>query len=242
MIKVLTKESEMKSASRLGFPTFFKSIKKPSNKYVYLRWGNSFSNYDDNLEKVINPADAIYLNCKKNISFQRLSQVVNTPTFFKEFVPKGVKAVIRENTHASGEGFKVVDGPYTIPQGYYGKLYIPAKEEYRVWFCGDAVKIAKRKPLLSQINNDKYQCRSMWSYDFNYKPNDQVKKETLDAAKTIGLETGAADILKHDNKYYFLELNSAPTLDMVTNYEYEIIDFYQYNISRLVLKKFNIVI
>jgi glutathione synthase/RimK-type ligase-like ATP-grasp enzyme len=55
----------------------------------------------------------------------------------------------------------------------------------------------------------------------------------LKAAKIIGLEAGAADILSANGHYYFLELNSAPTIDLM-----RIERFYKRNIVKLIAKKF----
>jgi hypothetical protein len=60
-----------------------------------------------------------------------------------------------------------------------------------------------------------------------------LRNQTLLAAKKIGLEFGAADVLFHKGKWYFLELNSAPSVDHRV-----VREFYQAAMMVLIAKKF----
>jgi glutathione synthase/RimK-type ligase-like ATP-grasp enzyme len=57
-----------------------------------------------------------------------------------------------------------------------------------------------------------------------------LRDQTLKAAKQIGLHCGAADIIIKGKKNYFLELNSAPSIDTNT-----LERFYRDGINKLVI-------
>lgn len=237
-IKVYTIGSELDSARRLGFDTttciWDRTEEFDSN--IVIRWGNSGRHYNKNdylseFKNVINNWKSISLNCRKQLALKKLSTVVNTPKIFEKEVPKGVLAVVRPTAHSSGAGFSVRTGPLNLNRDVYATQFIKTDKEFRTWFCGDQVIGAKRVPL-KDIKVDKFPCRSAWGYKFCNIP-EKLKQQTLLAAKTIGLEVGAADILYHNKKYYFLELNSGVTVDTKT-----IREFYQTNLIKLIKKKF----
>ena len=150
-------------------------------------------------------------------------------------MPSDVLAVYRPEKHTGGNGFNVKKGPFCISDGYYATEYINTNLEYRVWFCGQHTMMARRaKMLINNKEKHKYPCRSKWGYEF-VNMSRLLRKDTLLAAKTIGLDVGAADVLysTDSKKYYFLELNSAPSCD-----HWRVINFYNTNIPKL-LKNIN---
>jgi hypothetical protein len=239
-VVVITCGNEIESAERLGFRTTHVGgdyIKK-YEKDIVVRWGNStpaYSNdgtHHDEYAHVLNPAEYIRLNCNKLQSLKRLAMVVFVPAIYEKKVPTGTLAVIRPLEHAAGNGFNVVEGPYDVPRGTYGTRFLQTPTEYRVWFCGDQTMCGRREKM--KINEEqKYPCRSNWGYVFSGGVSADLHRQTLLAAKTIGLDVGAADLLYYKGKYYFLELNSAPSVDHRV-----VREFFQASLDRLFRERF----
>ncbi len=236
MITILTIGSEYRSAVKIGFPTttdWYEDISQCNPKNVVIRWGNSgmFEDAKDNeidFARVLNPGKAIHTNCHKNLALELMAKVVNTPTQYKEKVPNGISAVVRHTNHSGGNGFNVLQGPLKLKLGQYATKYINTKTEYRVWFCGDKTMCAKR---VTKAKVSPPYCRSQWGYRF-CRMNAALHNQALAAAKSIGLDCGAADILQYRGKYYFLENNSAPTLD-----HSKLVAFYRTNLVELIKSK-----
>ena len=218
-VKILTCNSEYESACRLGFPTktHYGDYAYKSDGDIVIRWGNSVSVFERGgkeveFQQVINPSKAIKLNCQKHKATKAMALVVNVPTLYEKSVPKDVLAVIRPIEHSAGVGFSVQKGPLQIQKGTYGTRYLKTDAEYRVWFCGNRTMCGRRVKM--KINEtQEFPCRSNWGYEFSDGIAPELHYQTLMVANKIGLETGAADVLFYKRKYYFLELNSAPSVD-----------------------------
>ena len=240
-VKVLTCNSEYESALRLGYPTktWFGDYANKFDDDIIIRWGNSSfllgpdKVKEADFKQVINPAKAIKLNCQKHKATKQLAMVVNVPTLYKKSVPAGVLAVVRPIEHSAGAGFSVKEGPFKIESGTYGTRFLKTDAEYRVWFCGNRTMCGRRVKM--KINEDQqYPCRSNWGYEFSDGIAPELHYQTLMAAKKIGLEAGAADVLFYKRKYYFLELNSAASVD------HRIVrEFFQRALEELVKDKFS---
>ena len=137
--------------------------------------------------------------------------------------------------HSAGAGFSVKEGPFDVIPETYATRYLDVTSsggEYRVWFCGNRT-IAGKRVKMECNENEKYPCRSKWGYSFCDGISKDLRNQTLLAAKKIGLEFGAADVLYYKGKWYFLELNSAPSID------HRIVrEFYQSALAILIAKKF----
>ena len=241
-VKVFTIESERESASRLGYPT---STHMGDYAYKYdddiiIRWGNSKYLYtkdglrNADFKQVINPAKNIRTNCEKNKATKLLAQVVNVPTLYEKSVPKDTLAVIRPTEHAAGNGFCVKKGPFKIEPGTYGTKFLKTNAEYRVWFCGNKTMCGRRVKM--ECNEEQeYPCRSNWGYHFVNGISPELHRQTLIAAKKIGLDCGAADVLYFKGRWYFLELNSA-----ASDYHRVVREFYQNALEELVKKKLSL--
>jgi hypothetical protein len=240
MIRILTIDSERGSAERLGYD-IIDDLETVDHYHddIIIRWGNSGYVYDllsrgVEFPKVINPRSAIRQNCRKNEALLRFSEVVNTPKVWleDEEVPDNQLAVYRYREHSGGSGFSVKRGPFIVEEDHYATEWLATPTELRVWFCGDKTMCGTRVKLPSQ-QLDKYPCRSLWGYKFEKRVPISLHEDTMKAAKAIGLEFGAADVLLHKGKYYFIELNSAPTIDKQV-----IEDFYVKNMQLLISKKY----
>lgn len=239
-VVIYTIESEVESARRMGYETttYLGDYAHKFDDKIVIRWGNSRWLYNRegsrqaDLKNVINPAANIRTNCEKAKATKLLSQVVNTPTLWETKVPADVLAVVRPHEHSAGSGFSVQKGPFTVPSGHYAVRYLKTDAEYRVWFCGNRTMCGRRVKM--ECNpTEEYPCRSKWGYEFCDGIAKDLRNQTLLAAKKIGLEFGAADVLYFKGKWYFLELNSAPSVD------HRIVrEFYQSAMAELIEKKF----
>ena len=239
-VVVITCGNEIESAERLGFKTTHVGgdYVKKYEKDVVVRWGNSTPAYSNDgahhgeYTNVINTAESIRRNCNKFQALRLLSQVVFVPAIYEKKVPTGVLAVIRPIEHAAGNGFNVVTGPHVVIAGSYGTRFLQTPTEYRVWFCGDRTMCGRRVKM--KINEEqKYPCRSNWGYEFSGGVSMDLHRQTMAAAKIIGLDSGAADLLYYKGKYYFLELNSAPSVDHRV-----VREFYQVSLDKLFRERF----
>lgn len=242
-VLVLTIDSERESASKLGFKTSTHMgdyAHKFDNKIV-IRWGNSRWLYNEagtktsDFKNVLNSAESIRRNCEKAKATKLMSLVVNVPTLWEKKVPADVLAVVRTHEHSGGHGFSVQKGPFNVEYGTYATRYLDVTKEgaeYRVWFCGNKTMCGRRHKMMCNPD-EKYPCRSMWGYTFIDGISKELHNATLLAAKKIGLEFGAADVLFHKGKWYFLELNSAASLDHRV-----VLEFFQTNLQLLINKKF----
>lgn len=236
---VFTIDSELASAQKLGYETccYIDDYVNAYDNDVIIRWGNSSKVYDSTgsyreFRNIINPSSAICLNCTKPVALRKMSRVVNTPAIYKVRVPKNKLVVLRPTTHTGGNGFKVVKGPLELRIGReYATDFIPTKTEFRVWFIGNKTLCAKR--VAGKYNEvTEYPCRSNWGYSF-CDVHPILHRDTILAAKAIGLDVGAADVLYRKGKFYFLELNSAPTID-----DRKILKFFTSNFDKFIKGKY----
>lgn len=236
---VLTIDSEYESAKRLGYPTHtcLGDYAYKFDNDVIIRWGNSRQVYTRDGSRsaefacVINSAKAIRQNCQKHQASKLLAQVVNIPTLWEKKVPKGALAVVRPIEHSAGSEFSVQKGPFAVKPGTYATRFIKTDREYRVWFCGDKTMVGRRVKM--QCNEEQeYPCRSNWGYEFCDGISLELHHQTLMAAKKIGLEVGAADVLYFKGQWLFLELNSAASVDHRV-----VREFFQVALEELIKKK-----
>jgi hypothetical protein len=223
VVFVMTIESELESAQKLGYPA--SDTADHNQDEVIIRWGNSELIGGKDFKRVINTSRAIVLNCHKVNSLRRLAQVVKVPELYTRRAETKDLILLRPITHTGGESFKVVKGPVEIERGFYGTSWIKTKLEYRVWFawnrtlCAERIRISKEEDddldytTDTRVKPDKYPCRSSWGYRFLDRTPRSLHRDTINAAKKIGLSMGAADVLGKDGEHIFLELNSAPSVD-----------------------------
>ena len=242
MLHLYTVDVQGTRLYRLRYPAtqMMHELPRDDAAHVVVRWGNSRLKMDphtgrpmDDFTHVINPSAAIKLNCKKHEALGALAEVVRTPRMYKRIVPRRSLVVVRPFAHEAGEGFRVLRGPFRIDPNHYATEFIHTEVEYRVWFCGDRTLCAQRVPFRpGDGEGERYKCRSEWGYQFRRTPY-ALHHATLRAAKRIGLECGAADVLFKRRKYFFVELNTAPSVD-----HRRIRRFFQINLPRLARIKY----
>ena len=208
-IRVLAVEGTTESANRIGYPVFTSADecrRGLGRNDTVIRWGSS---YGGEFPKVINKAESIRNNINKLNAITLLSEVVDTPRIYRRRIPTGVRAVVRPMEHCRGSDYREVTGPYVLRSGEYGKEFIETATEYRSWFAFDRILNAYRTRIRS-AEGDAHRAR--WGYDF-CGSGPRITAAVKAAKDQLDLDFGAADILSKDDKYYFLELNTAPALD-----------------------------
>lgn len=227
-IIVLAIQKDFQSARKLGFNTVTK-LEGHVEDYgdaVIVRYGNSYLLRDmlgniRDYQNTVNSAKSIRDNCRnKDFTLKRISKIVNTPKIWtcNEGVPRGIHVVYRPTHHTQGEHFRVVEGGFTVQPGFYATQWIQTEKEFRVWFVNNGQNcnflIARRFSQKPEENNKQFKCRSLWSYNFIKNGGFEVLKSKVKSiSDLLGLEFGAVDVLSKDGTYYFLECNTAPSID-----------------------------
>jgi len=232
----LSKELEIPCLTHLDHPIDYYD----EHGIIILRWGQSATHhYKDftrgDFANVINCSAAGRLNVQKPLALKAISKVTLTPKLYEKIIPKGKLAVHRPTTHSKGRDFQVIKGFHRIGFGSYATQLIPNKKEWRIWFCNGKVMGATRVTQNKKRLAEKYPVKSLWNYKFYKRIPKGAIENTLKAAKAIGLDFGAADIIEHRNKFYVLENNTAPALD-----QEPIEKFYKKELKQII-KKFKVV-
>lgn len=240
-IVLFTIDSEYKSACRLGFDTYYYLYDHKIEDYdnfIVIRWGcGSNAVFKDGKEadfkNVINPVKSIQLNIKKKMALKKISECATTPKIFEKYVPKNKFVVYRPDNHSGGRGFKVNKGPFRIQKYFYATEFINCDREFRVFFCNNKTLMCRRITYNKDKMKEQFKCRSLWNYSFYKRVPNNLHEQIITAANKLKLEFGAFDILYKNGKYYFLECNTAPTLDNKL-----IVSFFKDNLLELIKKKF----
>ncbi len=215
---VLTRPENSKSAVKLGYPTVTDERQIPEGSNV-IRWGNGMTPDRRGWEVVLNKAAALAVSTDKLEALRKLSRVVNTPEVFVDgdILPRGHRYVCRPANHAEGSDFELVNGGTQL-HGHHATRFIEDTREYRVWFVRDKYLCAKRVPRSSEGQSPDDPCRSKWGYGEYVTIFSKLKEEMAKARQAIPLDFGAVDVLwsESEGKWYFLEFNSAPSLDTST--------------------------
>jgi len=243
MIRILTIGSERKFVDRLGYTTscYLTNSVESYNRDVVIRFGNSQAAYNHDrlptdFRNVLNPAKAISSNIDKINTRRKLSAVVSTPKTFYKYTPNRGVFVIRHRGHASGSGFQVRESNGVSIRlregGEYASEYVRG-DEYRVWFVGNRTMRALRYSATGITS--RFPCRSKWSYEYCDNVPTDLHNQTLLGARTLGLDFGAADVIRSNGRWYFLEYDTAPSIDTAT-----LRRFFKNNFDRLIRERFRI--
>lgn len=177
---------------------------------------------------IFNHPKAVAIASDKLMTFMCLDQIVNIPDYTtdmveaQEWLNAGTTIVERHTlTGHSGEGVRLVefDGELSPDAKLYVK-YIKKQDEYRLHVFDFEVFFIQRKARALDVPDDKvnWQVRNH-ANGFIYANQEvdvpvHVKHMAIEAIQTVQLDFGAVDIIynAHQNKYYVLEINTAPGL------------------------------
>jgi glutathione synthase/RimK-type ligase-like ATP-grasp enzyme len=189
-----------------------------------INWGNSVSNYAQDHE-VLNKPESVANAVNKHIALQMLKDgEVGTPLLLSDArtaVLEGIKIVGRPNYHSKGREYYIVSNEDefndAITRGATHFLtYIDDALEFRVHIVnGNSIKISQK--VFSEEaqadagrRNHRFGTVCVYPHDFNHKKS--LRKVAKQAVEALNLDFGAVDILFKDDKYYVLEVNTAPCL------------------------------
>lgn len=209
---------------------------RPRRDDLVINWGASTKpgwkwHCDD-----LNQPESISVASNKLSTFQTLQNIVNIPLFTTDkeeangWLSAGHTIVCRSllSSH-SGRGIEIVEGGGTLPNVPLYVQYKKKRSEYRVHVVkGEVIDtIQKRKRNASErpdtfntfirsYNNGWVFCRD------NIVPDVRRDELAIQAIKTLGLDFGACDIIynEYEDKYYLLEINTAPGLEGTTLQKY----------------------
>lgn len=124
-------------------------------------------------------------------------------------------------TGHSGEGIEIFTGEQKAPLYV---MYIKKLHEYRFHvFNGEVIDVQqkKRKADAANVNSQIRNLANGWIYARNeiaLADEEEANRIAVGAVEALGLDFGAVDLIynKHYNKYYVLEVNTAPGLTGTT--------------------------
>jgi len=204
---------------------------KPEGRMIalpFINWGASNIKREFNDEMVVNHPNAVKRASNKLTTFLTLDQIVPIPDYTtdrveaQEWLNSGITVVERHTlTGHSGEGIRLVefDDLLSDDAKLYVK-YIKKEQEYRLHVFDFDVFFIQRKARALDVPDDNvnWQVRNH-ANGFIYANQDielpDVAKEmAIEAIQTLGLDFGAVDMIYNarQNKFYVLEINTAPGL------------------------------
>lgn len=209
-------------------------FKGAANKLV-INWGSS-APPEAVLEcNVLNHPHAIRKAVNKLQAFQILSEGVDVPEYTEsreeanKWLAEGFTVVARTIVEGhGGEGIVLVENVAELPNAPLYTKYIPKAEEYRVHVFKDEAFFVQRKARKKEVPDGEvnWKIRNLAggfifaNQDVDVPP--EAKEAAVKAVKLLGLDFGAVDIIwnKKRNKYYTLEVNTAPGLQGTTLEKY----------------------
>lgn len=213
----------------------------PRDTDMVINWGNAglatFPELKDAYQKLkfrmLNKPAKVAIGSNKLESFKAFltAGVASVPfttdkEIAKEWLNKGMVIARKSLTGCCGEGIVVIDPTKTtvLPNAPLYTKYVKKTHEYRVHVFNEKVidvtikKLQKGKDpkgagIIRNVNDG-----WKFSHAFQLEPEDQNILNNLGVAavKACGLDIGAVDIIwnKYYNKYYVLEVNTAPGLEL----------------------------
>jgi glutathione synthase/RimK-type ligase-like ATP-grasp enzyme len=205
---------------------------------ILIRWGTTQDGeYDHVFGMTLNTSHAISLNTNKLKTLEIFkNNNVLCPAFFKNKQDITCFPVLgRDNHHHGGKDVVIINGSNlspiwknnninNIPNKNFYTQFIKSSKEYRVHvFNGNIIRTTQKvfrgttregkivdKPGI--IRNDTYG----WGHKNVQYIETAAQQVSINAVKSLGLNFGAVDLIYGtDNRYYVLEVNTAPHLNDV---------------------------
>lgn len=181
-------------------------------------------------EKIYNPPQAIRNASNKLKSFELFQQAgVSTPQFFKtkaeasEYLGENQQSSIVCRTVLnghSGVGILIASNSDDLADCLLYTVYVKKSQEYRYHvFAGRVVDI-QRKARRREVPDEQvnWQVRNLdGGFIFAREgvvESEEASEQSIKAVAALGLDFGAVDLIfnERENKYYVLEVNTAPGL------------------------------
>jgi len=195
----------------------------------FINWGASKIDREiKNGITLYNHPHSVGVAANKLKTFTALDQIVNIPDYTtdkaeaQEWLNAGVSIVERHTlTGHSGEGIRIVDkgGELSDDAKLYVR-YIKKQGEFRLHVFDHEVFFIQRKARALDVPDDQVNWKVRnHANGFIYANRDielpdVAKHMAIEAVQTIGLDFGAVDMIykARQNKFYVLEINTAPGL------------------------------
>lgn len=203
------------------------------NGKVVINWGCSKLPDQVLACEVLNKPQAVNNASNKLKSFELFKEAdVSIPPFFTDYgdaedwmIDNGGTVVCRTKLAGhSGEGIEIAENVDELVQAPLYTVYIPKKEEYRYHvFNGEVVDIQRKARKMDVPKEDvNWRVRNL-DGGFIFAREGVVaspvaSEEAIKAVAALGLDFGAVDIIwnQKEDKYYVLEVNTAPGLTGTT--------------------------
>lgn len=235
---IYTYNKGSQSAKLLSEALNVKRLKLVGSKFrgrldkTVINWGSSSISDQAAVCKVINKPEAVMLSSNKLKSFELFKEHgVSIPPFWttkdeaEEEIRQGACIVCRTILSGhSGAGIVIADDVDGLVKAPLYVAYIPKKYEYRYHVFNGKVIDVQRKARNKDVADE----------DVNWKVRNhdngfifmregveivpEAEAEAIKAVEALGLDFGAVDIIYNEkqNKFYVLEVNSAPGLTGTT--------------------------
>jgi len=227
------------SAKALARALGIKRIKHEGSRFrggmhkIVINWGSSSLPAEAQQCLVHNSPHAVKLSSNKLSSFLVFKEAgISTPRFTtdkEEAKGWGTTVVCRHKlTGHSGEGIEIIPLDNPIPDAKLYVEYIKKQEEYRLHVMYGEVFFIQRKARSRKIEDEavNWQVRNHKNgfiyANLNVDLPDEVKSLGEEAVNALGLDFGAVDLIWNEkqNRYYVLEVNTAPGLYGTTLQKY----------------------
>lgn len=177
-------------------------------------------------QHILNSFDAVARASNKLSAFKAFGEGVSTPKWTEKqeeastWLREDAKVVCRTilNGH-SGNGIVIASKLDELVDAPLYTRYTKKSQEYRVHVHAGAVFFVQRKARDKEVPNDKVNWLVRNHHNgFIYANKDvevdvAAQKQAIMACAALGLDFGAVDIIRgSDDKFYVLEVNTAPGL------------------------------
>lgn len=238
---IYSHNANSESAKALKESLAIRKIKNENSKFkgkensLVINWGSSELPYEIAKCNLLNRPQAIRKAVNKLQAFQTLSEGVDIPEFTEsreeaiKWLTEGFTVVVREKLNGhGGEGIVIVENDAELPDAPLYTKYIPKSEEYRVHVFKDEAFFIQRKARKKEVPDAQvnWKVRNLsGGFIFAHENVDvpqECKEAAVKAVNILGLDFGAVDIIwnKKRNKFYTLEINTAPGLQGTTLEKY----------------------
>lgn len=209
----------------------------PTAKSCIVNWGNSSGPlWDYSNSRILNIPEAVARATNKLTTLQHFAwntENLNYPEFCtdvevaKGWINDGSTVVCRTllNAHSGAGIFLASREEDIVADAKLYTKYIKKKKEFRVHvFRGRVIDVQQKKARTGvDVNYAIRNTRGGWVFcreDLEY--SNELLDQAILAVTSLGLDFGAVDLVynQYHNKYYVIEVNSAPGLEGTTLNKY----------------------
>ena len=235
---VLPYKAGSRSARVLSGQLGTKRIKLQNSRFRHtarktvINWGRCDPHPQVDNSRVLNPCEKVSIACNKLQALHVMdAQGVSVPDYTTDYevahqwIQEGTKVVGRHMLRGnSGAGIVIYDGTQVMASAPLYTKYIPKTHEYRVHVVQGRVIDTQRKMRNRDVPDDQvnWAIRNH-SNGFIFGREgvhlaDVARDQSLAAVAALQLDFGAVDLIynEHRNRYYVLEVNTAPGLEGTT--------------------------